>query len=304
MRRSDGTWQCAVVTSDVGGEVVVQWGASRKRIVLPSVHIRAATGHIDMGQDMVQGVDDYMHSSASCECCGTQGVELWPCSGCYRVIYCGSSCQYRDWAGHRSACDAYLRAREHKKKTKRRERDREITMLTRSPHSSRSPHRSPRASPRPSPPLPSPTRLYSAERARLYDLPDRDLERERERPELSDFVSYDKVETYGYGGARGHFNGLQGHVVGLASPASSTAHRKYYVQFYLRSGVLLSISEHHLRPAPTLPRGYALGDKIAAGSENGREGSIVGLRGTLLLVEFEGKHQGLFPVCHLFAGFL
>jgi hypothetical protein len=40
---------------------------------------------------------------------GEQG-QLWLCSGCMAVRYCGKACQQKDWKGHRAGCRLVQRA--------------------------------------------------------------------------------------------------------------------------------------------------------------------------------------------------
>eukprot|EP01064_Diplonema_japonicum_P018917 TRINITY_DN2760_c0_g2_i1.p1 TRINITY_DN2760_c0_g2~~TRINITY_DN2760_c0_g2_i1.p1 ORF type:complete len:279 (+),score=15.85 TRINITY_DN2760_c0_g2_i1:41-838(+) len=97
------------------------------------------------------------------------------------------------------------------------------------------------------------------------------------------------VEACGYTGERSEFNGLAGVVVGYQE-------QKALIQFHLRNGVVLAITPHHLRPSHPPSPSFPLGIPIAVGSVTGAVGYVVGYRGALILVEFDGKRKGVFPI--------
>eukprot|EP00754_Rhynchopus_humris_P045142 Rhum_TRINITY_DN4633_c0_g1::Rhum_TRINITY_DN4633_c0_g1_i1::g.15141::m.15141 len=284
IRRRNGTWQTGVVTRGDVSDVVVQWGTCKKSIPLPSPHIRpfpasdASPVSPRAPQQYAGGevaMDPYV--TAACEACGTQAVPLFPCSGCYDVVYCGDACQYKHWGHHRVRCAAYAERRSAKRQLERVSEQLDTAGVS---------------PPLPPPPPPPPVRIEASEEVR------RSVPRMGRGGAAAPAVLRrgQHVEAANYSGTRAHFNGLHGHVVDQAPAQGADAQFRYFVKFYLRGGVVLSMSDEFLRPASPMPDAFSLGARVAAGDPEGKVGVVVGSRGGLILCEFDGKHQGVFPV--------
>ncbi|KAJ9436542.1 hypothetical protein DIPPA_24158, partial [Diplonema papillatum] len=287
--RGSGSWQPAIVVTSTPREVLVQWGGWKKVIQLPSKFVRPSVTPLPSREE-----DGRHHSAAGhpaqqqrlqrpkppenrCGSCRASDVTLWPCTGCYAAAYCGEDCQQKAWPQHRFVCEQKHTApapeprsaspaaspRTGYPASPEQER-REASMLQEVYHHRYSPATALR---------------YAAAEDTTADLLD----------EFPHLVPDAAVEACQYTDDRAHFNGLHGIVVGYRDNA------KVLVQFFLRNGVILAISPYHLRPALLPSPAFPLGCTIAAGTVAGRQGSVVGYRGSLLLVEFDGTHKGVFP---------
>ena len=285
IRRRNGTWQTGVVTRGDVSDVVVQWGTCKKSIPLPSPHIRPFAASADASPVSPRARQHYAgaevamdpYLTASCEACGAQAVPLFPCSGCYDVVYCGDACQYKHWGHHRVHCAAYAERRSAKRQQGR------VSGRLGAAGASLTP-----------PPPPARVEM-SEEVRRSVQTIDRDGGGgAAAAPAVLRKGQY--VEAANYSGTRAHFNGLHGHVVDQAPAQGADAQFRYFVKFYLRGGVVLSMADEFLRAASPMPDAFSLGARVAAGDPEGKVGVVVGSRGGLILCEFDGKHQGVFPV--------